>query len=90
MENKIEILKDNVYLLKKVTQNKFTTIFEWECLATSDKAYKFKDKINDRVFWVDKEEIKNKEFGMDGYFPFECIYDKKKELESTLNFLMKD
>ena len=82
-------MMNNVYLIKEVNHTSYTSIFEWECLEISQKAVKFKDNISERVFWVEKTEFRNTEFGSNGYFVFECIYDKQKELLKQFDLLTK-
>ncbi|MEK6829861.1 MAG: hypothetical protein AABY15_07110 [Nanoarchaeota archaeon] len=89
MKEKIELKINNVYLIKEVNHSSYKSLFEWECLEVSQLAVKFKDRISDRVFWVEKCEFHNNEFGPDGYFVFECIYDKQKEFLRQYESLTK-
>jgi hypothetical protein len=86
---RIMIIPKNIYLIKDVNYSEYTSIYEWECLAESEQAYKFLDKIQERIFWVEKNKFHDKAFGRGGYFVFECIYDQKEEQKRLIEQLTK-
>ncbi len=84
---RIIIVPGNVYLIKDVNYTEYKNIYEWECLSSSENAYKFLDKITERVFWVENTRFHEKSFGHSGYHVFECIYDKREEHKRLLEQL---
>jgi len=81
---RIIIVPGNVYLIKGVNYTEYKNIYEWECLSSSESAYKFIDKITERVFWVENTNFHNSSFGRSGYHVFECIYDKREEYKKKI------
>lgn len=79
----IEIKSKNIYLIKEVNYTEFKSLYEWECLQVSQNAYKFKDLISERVFWIEKENIKSSTFGQGGFFIVECLFDFQESLISS-------
>ncbi len=77
---RINIVQGNVYLIKDVNYSEHKNIYEWECLSKSNTAYKFLDKINERIFWVENTKFHEKSYGNDG-----CL--KSPEYFTTLNHL---
>lgn len=88
-KERIEIVPKNVYLVKDVNYSDYKNIYEWECLFNSQTAYKFCDKITNRVFWIEKSDFRDNPFGNSGYYTFECIHDQWEERKRLLEQLTK-
>lgn len=84
---RIIVVPGNVYLIKDVNYSEYKNIYEWECLSKSDNAYKFLDKITERIFWVENTKFHSNSFGQNGYHVFECIYDKREEFNKMIKRL---
>lgn len=87
--DKIEIVPKNVYLIKDVNYSEYKNIYEWECISKSETAYKFLDKITERIFWIENNRFHDKSFGDSGYHVFECIHNHMEEQARILRQVMQ-
>jgi len=86
-DGKIEIRPNNIYLVKSVNYTEFKNVFEWECIAETKCAYKFCDKIQERVFWVEKTKFHSSAFGQGGYHVFDIVHDECEETKKNFRAL---
>lgn len=63
----IELQKGHRYLFKSVSYSNYHDITEYHVIEMTDKSLKLKDIINNYTLWLDRDLIKDKLFGKEGY-----------------------
>jgi hypothetical protein len=53
------------YLLQEVNTSNYKTVVEFLCIEVGRTAFKVKNMISDKIFWIDKSNLSKESWGRD-------------------------